>query len=38
MIRVTLILAAFVFVVALLWGTTIDNYQAIRDEINAATN
>lgn len=38
MIRVTLILALFIFVVALLWGTTIDNYQAIRDEINAATN
>lgn len=38
MIRVTLILAACVFVVALLWGTTIENYQAIRDEINAATN
>tara|TARA_R110002020_G_scaffold414613_1_gene624093 strand:- start:1648 stop:1764 length:117 start_codon:yes stop_codon:yes gene_type:complete len=38
MIRVMFIIAVFVFVVALLWGTTIDNYQAIRDEINAATN
>lgn len=38
MIRVMFILAIVAFVVALLWGTTIDNYQAIRDEINAATN
>ena len=38
MLRVMFIIAVFVFVVALLWGTTIDNYQAIRDEINAATN
>lgn len=38
MIRVTFILAIVAFLVALLWGTTIDNYQAIRDEINAATN
>lgn len=38
MIRATFIIAIAAFVVALLWGTTIENYQAIRDEINAATN
>ena len=39
MIRTGLILAIIIFVVlCAAWSATLDNYQAIRDEINAATN